>query len=127
MDSETFGVEEGYGNEVVNWINESVKHDKAKLEVRLYGQILETKNFGSFEMFSWIGDVKVARRQTIKASKRFRVKVIEGSYKTKETIFHTKKTDYALVRRGDKVIGRLELASSRFKNSSWSVVDEERR
>ncbi len=127
MDSETFGVEKGHGREAVDWINESARHDKVKLEARLYGHILETKNFGSFEMFSWIGDVKAARRQTIKASKRFRIKVIEGSYKTKETIFHAKKTDYAMVRRGDKIIGRLELASSRFKSGSWSVVEEERR
>ena len=37
-------------------------------------------------MFSWIGDVQVARKLIIKASKRFKVKVIEGGYKPKDKV-----------------------------------------
>ena len=38
-------------------------------------------------MFSWMGDVKIARNLITKASKKFRVKVIEGGYKAKEKIY----------------------------------------
>ncbi|MBA4436345.1 MAG: hypothetical protein H2B04_03350, partial [Nitrosopumilaceae archaeon] len=77
-DSETFGIEKGRGEEVIAWLNEHAKTQKIKLEARLYGYTISTKNFGDFEMFSWIGDVQVARKLIIKASKRFKVKVIEG-------------------------------------------------
>jgi hypothetical protein len=93
----------------------------------LYGYDLETDNFGIFEMFSWIGDVQVARKLIIKASKRFKVKVIEGGWKTKEKIFHLKKSDYAMVRKGDKIIGHLEFEASRFSSEKWKIKEEERR
>ena len=50
-DSETFGIEKGHGQEVIDWLNEQAK-DK-KLEARLYGYTIKTENFGEFEMFSW--------------------------------------------------------------------------
>ena len=78
-------------------------------------------------MFSWIGDVKVARKLILKASKRFKIKVIEGGYKTKERILHTKKSDYAMVRLGDKVIGHMEFETSRFGKENWKVKNEERK
>ena len=53
--------------------------------------------------------------------------VIEGGYKTKERILHTKKSDYAMVRRGDKVIGHIEFEASRFGREKWKVKNEERR
>lgn len=127
MDSETFGAEKGHGQEVVDWINLSARRDHLKLEARLYGQDLVTQNFGVFEMFSWVGDVKVARKLVIRASKRFRVRVLEGAYKTKEKIFHTKRSDYAMVRRGDRIIGHLKLESPRVGRGEWQVVQEERR
>src|SRR3970040_3139781 len=124
-DSETFGVEKGYGEEIVTWLNEQSKAQGSKLEARLYGYTITTKNFGDFEMFSWVGDVQIARKLIDKASKRFKIKVIEGGYKTKERIFHTKKSDYAIVRRGDKVIGHLELEASRFASEKWQIKEEE--
>ncbi len=124
-DSETFGIEKGHGQEVITWLNEQSK-DK-KFEVRLYGYSIETKNFGEFEMFSWRGDVQIARKMIIKASKRFKIKVIEGGYKPKEKIFRMKKFDYAKVRKGEKTIGQLEFEISRFGNSQWEVKNEERR
>ena len=126
-ESESFGIEEGYGEKIVKWLNEEAAKQKLKFEARLYGYNLTTQNFGTFEMFSWIGSVQAARKLIVKASKRFRIKVIEGGYKTKEKILHMKKSDYALVRRGDKVIGHLELEASRFGSEKWKIKDEERK
>ena len=68
--SETFGVQKGHGKEIVDWLNEQSKNQNNKLEARLYNHTITTKNFGDFEMFSWIGDVQIARRMIIKASKK---------------------------------------------------------
>ncbi|ABX12532.1 hypothetical protein [Nitrosopumilus maritimus] len=125
-DSETFGVEKGHGEEVVAWLNEHAKTQKIKLEARLYGYSVATKNFGEFEMFSWIGDVQVARKLIIKASKRFKVKVIEGGYKPKDKVLSMKRFDFAKVKRGDKTVGQLKFSAPRFGNSQWEIEDEER-
>lgn len=122
--SETFGIEKGHGEEVIDWLNEQSKD--GKFEARLYGYSVATKNFGEFEMFSWRGEVQIARKLIIKASKRFKIKVIEGGYKPNEKIFRMKKFDYAKVRKGDKTIGQLEFEMPRFGNNQWEVVDEER-
>ena len=122
--SETFGIEKGHGEEVINWLNEQSKD--GKFEARLYGYSITTKNFGEFEMFSWRGEVQIARKLVIKASKRFKIKVIEGGYKPTEKVFRMKKFDYAKVRKGDKTIGQLEFEIPRFGNNQWEVVDEER-
>ena len=66
------------------WMNEEAERRSVKFEARLYDYVIKTENFGTFEMFSWMGDVKVARSLIVKASKKFRVKVIEGGYKAKE-------------------------------------------
>ena len=126
-DSETFGAESGFGQKIIDWLNEEAKNHKGKFEARLYGYELETKNFGTFEMFSWVGNVQIARKLIVKASKRFKIKVIEGGYRTKETILHMKRSDYAMVRKGDKVIGHLELEAPRFGRGHWKIKDEERR
>jgi len=125
-DSETFGVEKGRGEEVISWLNEQAKSQSKKFEARLYGYTVTTENFGDFEMFSWIGDVQNARKMIIKASKRFKVKVIEGGYKPKEKIFKMKKFDFAKVKKGDKTIGQIQFAASRFGNKNWEIQDEER-
>jgi len=123
-DSETFGIEKGHGEEVITWLNEQSKN--SKFEARLYGYSISTKNFGEFEMFSWRGDVQVARKLIVKAGKRFKIKVIEGGYKPTERIFRMKKFDYAKVRKGDKTIGQLEFEVSRFGNGQWEIRNEER-
>ena len=124
--SETFGVQKGHGKEIVEWLNEQSKTQNTKLEARLYNYEISTKNFGDFEMFSWIGDVQIARRLIIKASKKFKIKVIEGGYKPKEKVFKMKKFDFAKVKKGDKTIGQIEFAVSRFGNAQWEIQDEER-
>ena len=126
QNSETFGIEKDHGEEVIKWLNEKAKSQNMKLEARLYGYTISTKNFGDFEMFSWIGEVQNARKLIIKASKRFKVKVIEGGYKPKDKLFKMKKFDFAKVKKGEKTIGQLEFAVSRFGNNQWEVENEER-
>jgi len=123
-DSETFGIEGGHGEEVVAWLNEQSKN--TKFEARLYGYSIITQNFGDFEMFSWRGEVQIARKLIIKAGKRFKIKVIEGGYKPKEKLFKIKKFDFAKVHKGDKTIGQLEFEISRFGNGQWEIKNEER-
>ena len=82
--SETFGIEAGFGEKAVEWMNSVAENNRWKFEARLYNHSITTKNFGVFEMFSWIGDVKVARNLIVKVSKRFRVRVIEGGYKPED-------------------------------------------
>ena len=125
--SESFGVESGFGEQVLNWMNSEAKKRKLKFEARAYSYEITTKSFGIFEMFSWIGDVKVARRLITKASKRFKIRVIEGGYRTKEKVLKTKKTDFAMVRKGDRVIGHLEFSSSLFGDTRWKLKTEERK
>ena len=124
--SETFGVQKGHGKEIVEWLNEQSKKQNNKLEARLYDYVVSTKNFGDFEMFSWMGDVQIARKMIIKASKKFKIKIIEGGYKPKDKIFKMKKLDFAKIKKGDKTIGQLEFAVSRFGNGQWEIQDEER-
>lgn len=125
--SETFGVEKGYGQQAVEFMNEEAKKERWKFEARLYNYKIETKNFGPFEMFSWMGDTKAARELAKRASKRFKIKVIEGGYKSKVLLLRVEKTDYAMIRKGDRIIGHLEFSAPRIKNSKWIVKLEERR
>ena len=125
--SETFGVESGFEERVLEWMNSDAKKRKLKFEARSYGYSISTENFGTFEMLSWIGDVKVARSLITKASKRFKVRVIEGGYRTKEKVLKRKKPDYAMVRKGDRVIGHLEFSSSLFGDTKWKLETEERK
>ena len=125
--SEAFGVESGFGKQVLDWMNAEAKKRKSKFEARAYNYEITTKNFGTFEMFSWIGDVKVARRLIIKASRHFKVRVIEGGYKTKEKVYRRTKSDYAIVRKGERTIGHLEFSASLFGDTKWKLKDEERK
>lgn len=126
MDSESFGVEKGHGREVVEWINEQAAKRHYKLEARLYGHAIKTENFGAFEMFSWIGDARNARSLVVRASKRFRVRIIEGGYKPRERLLRIRRFDYAMVRRGERVIGHIEFEAPRL-GGVWTVKAEERR
>jgi hypothetical protein len=74
MDSETSGIEKGYGSQAVEWMNEEAKKDGLKFEARPYNCEITTKNFGTFEMFSLIADPKAARELTMRTSKRLRSK-----------------------------------------------------
>jgi len=126
-ESETFGVESGFAEQSIEWMNSQAKKHKSKFEARAYSYEITTKNFGTFEMFSWIGDVKAARSLITKASRRFKIRVIEGGYRTKEKVLKSKKTDFAMVRKGDRVIGHLEFSSSLFGDTRWKLKTEERK
>ena len=126
-ESETFGIESGFGEQAIEWMNSIAAKHKWKFEARSYNHTITTKNFGSFEMFSWIGDVKVARSIIVKVSKRFRAKVIEGGYKPEDKIYKRTKSDYAMVRKGERVIGHLEFSSSLFGDTRWKLETEERK
>ncbi|MGI0047341.1 MAG: hypothetical protein ACREBB_09180 [Nitrosotalea sp.] len=125
--ADSFGIEKGYGKQAVDWMNEEAAKTKLKFEARLYNHEISTKNFGSFEMFSWMGDTKAGRGLIFRASKRFKIKVIEGGYKTKDLLVRVVRNEYGLVRRGDRIIGQIEFSSSRLTNSKWAVTKEERR
>ena len=125
--SESFGVESGFGKQVLEWMNSEAKKRKSKFEARSYSYEITTKNFGTFEMFSWIGDVKAARSLITKASRRFKIRVIEGGYRTKEKVLKSKKTDFAMVRKGERVIGHLEFSSALIGNSICKLENEERK
>ena len=125
--SETFGVEKGYGEVAVKWMNGEAEKLGLKFEARLYGYEIDTKNFGPFEMFSWIGDAKAARSLIVKASNRFKIKVTEGGYKARVIMLKLESSDYAMVRKGQRIIGHIEFSSSRITGSKWTVKLEERR
>ncbi|MHB8602395.1 MAG: hypothetical protein ACYC6W_05940 [Nitrosotalea sp.] len=127
MDSETFGIEKGYGAQAVEWMNEEAKKMGRKFEARLYNYEIQTKNFGSFEMFSLIADPKAAREIIMRASKRFKIKVIEGGYKTRKLLVKLAKNEYGIVKKGDRAIGQIEFESSRFGQRDWKITKEERK
>ena len=125
--SETYGLEKGYGQVAIKWMNDEAKKDGLKFEARLYGYKISTKNFGEFEMFSWMGDTKTARTLIVKASNRFKIKVIEGNYKARVIMLKVDRADYAMVRKGERIIGHIEFSSSRLTGSKWVVKLEERK
>ncbi|MDE1762639.1 MAG: hypothetical protein KGH88_00135 [Thaumarchaeota archaeon] len=126
-DAESFGIEKGYGRQAVDWMNEEAKKMEWKFEAKLYDYEITSKSFGTFEMFSWMGDSKAARDLVIKASKRFKIKVIEGGYKTRRLIVKVARHEYGMVRKGDRLLGQIEFASSRLTNSKWTISKEERK
>ena len=126
-ESEIFGIEAGFAEQAIEWMNNEAKKCKFKFEARAYNYKINTENFGVFEMFSWIGDVKVARNLITKTSKRFKIRAIEGGYKTKEKLFRKTKSEYAMVRKGERVIGHLEFTKSMLGNEKWKLKTEERK
>ena len=127
MKEHVFGVEKGHGNEVISWIDEQAKSIGLKLKIRLDGSLISTPSLGDFELFSLSDDSLSIRKLISRAGKRFEVKMIEGGYKEEARIIRRKKSDYAKVLKGDKVIGHLELETPRFGAKKWHVKLEERR
>ena len=127
MKEYVFGVEKGHGNEVVSWINEQADSTGLKLKVKLTGSILPTPSFGDFELFLLSDESLPVRKLILRAGKRLNVKIIEGGYKEEARILRRRKSDYAKVLKGDKIIGHLELETPRFGAKKWTVKLEERR
>lgn len=127
MKDQVYGAERGNGERVTDWINEQAKATGLKLEVKLENKILSTENFGDFDLLSLSDDSIKSRKLISKAGKRFGIKMIEGGYKEVARIIRRKKSDYAKVLKGEKVIGHLELETSRFGSKKWEIKSEERR
>ena len=127
MKEQVYGAEKGNGEKIITWISEQAESAGLKLEVRLEDYLLTTENFGEFELFSLSDDSVSVRKLISKAGKRFGIKMIEGGYKEKARIIRRKKSDYAKVLKSDKVIGHLELETSRFGSRKWEIKAEERR
>ncbi len=127
MKDHVFGVEKGHVDEVTSWIDEQAKSDGLKLELRLENSLISTPSFGDFEIFSLSNDSLPVRKLFLRAGKRFGVKIMEGGYKEEARIIRRRKSDYAKVLKGDKIIGHLELESPRFGAKKWTVKLEERR
>lgn len=127
MKEYVFGVEKGHGNEFVSWINEQADSTGLKLKVKLSDFILPTPSFGDFELFLVSDESLPVRKLILRAGKRLNVKIIEGGYKEEARILRRRKSDYAKVLKGDKIIGHLELETPRFGAKKWTVKLEERR
>lgn len=127
MKDQVYGTEKGNGEKVVSWLNEQAQSIGLKLEISFESDLLLTQNFGDFELFSLSDDSIPVRKLIYKAGKRFDIKMIEGGYNEKARIIRRKKSDYAKVLKGDKVIGHLELESFRFGAKKWEIKSEERR
>ena len=53
--------------------------------------------------------------------------MIEGGYKPKDKIFKKKKSEFGVIRRGERIIGNLEFSASRLGNEMWTLEAEERK
>jgi len=82
-ESETFGIQSGFADQAIEWMNDQAKKHNFKFEARSYNHKIETKNFGAFEMFSWIGDVKTARSLIVRVSKRFKARLLKEAISRK--------------------------------------------
>ena len=127
MKDQVYGAEKGNGERVTDWLNEQAKSTGLKLEVKFENDVLSTENFGDFDLLSLSDDSIKSRKLISKAGKRFGIKMIEGGYKEVARIIRRKKSDYAKVLKGEKVIGHLELETSRFGSKKWEIKSEERR
>ena len=127
MKEHVYGVEKGNVENVILWLNEQADSIGLKLNIKSEEYVLSTQNFGDFEIFSLSDDSLTVRKLLAKAGKRFGAKMLEGGYKEKARIIRRRKSDYAKVLKGDKVIGHLELESARFGKLKWDIKTEERR
>lgn len=127
MKDHVYGAEKGHGKIIVDWLNEQARSDKLDFEARYEEGLLSTQNFGEFDLFLMSDDSASIRKLLTKAGKRFGVKMIEGGYEEKARIIRRKKSDYAKVLKGEKIIGHLELETARFGSKKWQVKLEERR
>lgn len=127
MKNHVYGTQKGNGEKVTEWLNEQAEDSGIKLKVKLENSVLVTQNFGEFELLSLSDDSVTSRKLLSKAGKRFGIKMLEGGYKEVARIIKRRKSDYAKVLKEGKIIGHLELETSRFGAAKWEVKSEERR
>ena len=126
--SDSFGAQQGFGVTVAKWLNEEVIKLKKDVSAELYGHIIDTSRFGKFEMLLWNGDISVARDLIIRASKRYKIKTLEGGYKPSSFFsFSVENRDYTKVHYNGSLVGYLELTKSRLPGTKWRVSGEKAR
>lgn len=122
--SDSFAVEQGKAEQVVEWINEHAKKNSQKFQARLSGYTMETTKFGTFEMISWSGDWPVARDIMQKASSKVRAKVIESGYHEKRDLLSAmfgSSSEFGKVYSGGKLVGQIETVK---KSGRWTAKAE---
>jgi len=122
--ADSFAVERGKAQEVVEWMNAQTKNANQKFEALLAGYTIQTIKFGDFEMIAWSGDWSVARSIFKKASSKMRAKVIESGYHEKRELLSAmfgSSSEYGKVYSNGKLVGQIEMIK---KSSKWTVKVE---
>jgi len=122
--TDSFAVERGKAQQVVEWMNAQTKNANQKFEAILAGYTMQTIKFGDFEMITWSGDWSVARSTFKKASSKMRSKVIESGYHEKRELLSAmfgSSSEYGKVYSNGKLVGQIEMIK---KSSKWTVKVE---
>ncbi len=122
--ADSFAVERGKAQQVVEWMNAQTKNANQKFEAILAGYTMQTIKFGDFEMIAWSGDWSVARSIFKKASSKMRAKVIESGYHEKRELLSAmfgSSSEYGKVYSNGKLVGQIEMIK---KSSKWTVKVE---
>ena len=122
--ADSFAVERGRAQRVVEWMNAQTKNANQKFEAILAGYTMQTIKFGDFEMIAWSGDWSVARSILKKASSKMRSKVIESGYHEKRELLSAmfgSSSEYGKVYSNGKLVGQIEMIK---KSSKWTVKVE---
>jgi hypothetical protein len=122
--ADSFGVEQGKAQEVVEWMNAQANKNSQKFEAKLAGYTMQTTKFGSFEMITWTGDWSVARSIMQKASNKMRAKVIESGYHEKRDLLSAmfgSASEFGKVYSNGKLVGQIETVK---KSGKWTAKAE---
>ena len=122
--TDSFAVERGKAQQVLEWMNAQTKNANQKFEAILAGYTMQTIKFGDFEMIAWSGDWSVARSIFKKASSKMRAKVIESGYHEKRELLSAmfgSSSEYGKVYSNGKLVGQIEMIK---KSSKWTVKVE---
>jgi hypothetical protein len=122
--ADSFGVEQGKAQEVVEWMNAYAKKNNQKFEARLSGYAMQTTKFGIFEMITWSGEWSAARNIIKKTSGKVGAKVIESGYHEKRdllTAMFGSSSEFGKVYSNGKLVGQIETVK---KSGRWTSKAE---
>jgi hypothetical protein len=122
--ADSFAVEQGKSQEVIEWMNAQAKKNNQKFQAKLSGYTMETVKFGTFEMISWSGDWTVARGIIKKASGKLGAKVIESGYHEKRDLLSAmfgSSSEFGKVYSNGKLVGQIETVK---KSGKWTARAE---
>ncbi|MER3407337.1 MAG: hypothetical protein C4292_00480 [Nitrososphaera sp.] len=124
--ADSFAVEQGSGQEAVEWMNEYAKKNKIKFEASLQegGYVIQTAKFGAFEMISWKGEWPAAHNIIKKASTKLRIKVLESGYHEKTDLLTSMfgaSSEFAKVYSNGNLVGQIEMTK---KSGRWTAKSE---